>query len=105
MSAPTIQLVESLPMVDTKFDNMTNGKMEYLLYADNRAFATFVDWVNDPTSQTSANEKFNASKFSNYVLKLRCKLSKQGEACGIKHPTHGAFMISSDTANGSIEPT
>lgn len=36
------------------------------------------------------------------MIKLRCELAKQNNACGLRHPTHGAFMIGSDSADGSI---
>ena len=44
----------------------------------------------------------NAARFSDYVLKIECELSAEGNACGLKSSADGAIMIASN-AVGEID--
>ena len=49
--------------------------MKYLLFADDTYFEKFEAWVKDSNNKPNANEKANASAYSNYAMKLTCELA------------------------------
>ena len=97
---PTISLISTNTM--NNIMGSAGSLVEYEIYSDTYHFENWKDWVLDSSNKPTQTEKDNASKFENYVLKFRCELAKQYNACGLRHPTHGAFMLGSDTADGSI---
>ena len=103
MTAPTISLQSSQSM--NNIMGSTGTFVQYELYADMYSFENWKDWVTDSINSPTATEKENATKYSNYVLKFKCQLAQQQNSCGLKHPTHGGFLINSDAADGSIAAT
>ena len=97
MSEPYITLANSNPMTDTGHTGEDNWEMKYLLYADESAFDNWSDWVNDNVSSPTQKNRDNAATYTNYVLKIYCKLSAENNACGFKSSSHGAIMIESNT--------
>ena len=93
MTEPNISLVNNGAM--TTFPAQSGVTMSYMLYADDSVFANWTDWVNDSASSPNAQQRSNASTYSDYVLKLKCVLALVDNACGLVHATHGALFISS----------
>ena len=73
-------------------------KMSYLLYTDSNTFNNWTDWANDSAFSQTETQKENASRFSDYVLKIKCELSVEGNACGMKSNADGTIMIASNSA-------
>ena len=64
-------------------------------------FTNWTDWATDPAFSPTETQQENASRFSDYVLKIKCDLSVEGNACGMKSNADGVIMIASNT-NGEI---
>lgn len=75
--------------------------MQALVYTDNVYFNSWVDWVNDSSSSPTNKQKANASDFSNAVIKIRCKLAAENDACGLATTDMGAYTIVADST-GSV---
>ena len=101
MSEPYITLANSNAMTATGFTGEDTWEMSYLLYADEYAYDNWADWVNDSVSSPTQKNRDNASTYTNYVLKIYCKLSAVNNACGFNSAEHGAIMIASN-AEGEI---
>ena len=99
MTEPGIKLSNSIDMKNVFLDST---KMTYLLYADDYYLENWFDWVRDSSNSPNANAKSNAADYSNYVLKIRCELAQQNNACGFLSGSNGAVMIASDSATGEI---
>jgi len=99
MTEPAIKLSNSVDMTKVFLDST---KMTYLLYADDYYLENWFDWVRDSSNKPNANAKLNAANYSNYVLKIRCELAQQNNACGFLSGSNGAVMIASDSSTGEI---
>ena len=105
MTEPIITLANSSTMTEINFN--ADIKMHYYLYADEYAFDNWTDWVNDSVNSPTQKNLDNASTFSNYVLKWKCELNKENQACGFKDENNGAIFINSNTAGeiAAVEDT
>ena len=113
MTEPSIILSTTAAM--TTFDlTVTTANNEfqfdYLLYSDGSQFDNWSDWVNDTgLSSPTAKQLDNASIYTSYVLKLKCKLRNTdltenniNNACGLVTTTMGGIWIVANTA-GEID--
>ena len=83
MTEPNIALTNNAAM--TSYPAKGDVTMSYLLYADDSIFANWTDWVNDTASSPNAQQRDNASKYSSYVMKIKCVLAAVNNACGFIH--------------------
>lgn len=102
MTEPIITLSNSATMNDVWVDSGVDKiNMWYYLYADDSAFDNWTDWVNDSVNSPTQKNLDNASTYTNYVMKLKCKLVAANNACGFVSKDKGGIFIESN-AEGEI---